>query len=221
MFLARSEIERLSGDGWLIGRERYDKKYVRQCSYDLRLGEEVYLVGEDVPRRLSEYEPYISLPPGQVAILTCYEEINMPEDHMAFIALKSSYKFQGLVNISGFHVDPTYVGTLLFAVQNVGPSDLRLKFKEQTFTIFFSELKGSTGASRKQEAGTQFKGLTGIQLQHVQQLGGSSITISKLQKEIEQLKFIVLVFTPVAVAIVAALVKLFWPSSPPVPSGPH
>jgi len=210
VFLARSEIKKLVGDGKLIG-ERYDEKFVRQCSYDLRLGKEAYLVGKDVPQDLSDEAPYISLPPGQFAILTCYEEINIPEQHMAFIALKSTFKFQGLVNISGFHVDPTHVGTLLFAVQNVGPSDIRLKYKEPTFTIFFAEVKGDIGAPRGKEAETQFKPrLRGIQLQHVQLLGGSSITISKLQKEVEQLRFIVLVFTPIAVAVVAALVKLFW-----------
>lgn len=210
MFLARSEIKKLVGEGKLIG-ERFDEKFVRQCSYDLRLGKEAYLVGKDVPQDLSDEAPYISLPPGQFAILTCYEEINIPEQHMAFITLKSTFKFQGLVNISGFHVDPTHVGTLLFAVQNVGPSDIRLKYKEPTFTIFFAEVKGDIGTSRDKEAETQFKPrLRGIGLQHVQLLGGSSITISKLQKEVEQLRFIVLVFTPIAVAVVAGLVKLFW-----------
>ncbi len=210
MFLARSEIEQLVAKEKLI-EKNYKKECLRQSSYDLRLGSEVYLVGKDVPDKLSEHSPYVSIPPGQFAILTCYEEIRMPRDHMGFIALRSSYKFQGLVNISGFHVDPTHVGTLLFAVQNVGPSDIRLKYQEPTFTIFFAEVKGDIGLTRSEEPQTEFKPrLTGIRLQHVQLLGGSSITISKLQKDIEQLRFIMFVYTPLVVAILAALVRLFW-----------
>ncbi len=220
MFLARNKIEELAAKGLLIG-EKYNPKNVRQASYDLGLGAEVYVVGKDVPEMLSEKSPYISLAPGQFAILTCYEEIKMPSTHMAFIALRSTYKFQGLVNISGFHVDPTHEGTLLFAVQNVGPSDIRLKYQEATFTIFFAQLLGEIEKSRAQEAGTQFKPrLRGIRLQDVQLLGGASVTMSKLQQEIEQLRRIVLVYGPVIVAVLIALIANFiriWSAAPAAP----
>lgn len=212
MFLAHNEIIQLVKDKGVILKSK--PEHFHQCSYDLRLGKEVYLVGKDAPETLSKQSPYISIPPGQFAILTCYEDIQMPEDHMAFIALRTSYKFQGLVNISGFHVDPTHRGTLLFAVQNVGPSDIRLKYEEPTFTIFFAKLTtAGIGKPRSQED-TRFKPwLSGIRLQDVQLLGGSSITIAKLQREIEQLRFIILVYTPIVVAVLGALIKLFWPSS--------
>jgi len=208
VFLARKEIEKLVDKGLI---QNYKEDYLHQCSYDLRLGREVYLVGKEAPEKLSGDAPYVSVPPGQFAILTCYEELQMPKDHMGFIALRSTFKFQGLVNISGFHVDPTHQGTLLFAVQNVGPTDIRLKYQDPTFTIFFAEVKGDTGASREDEKQTQFKPrLKGIRLQDVQLLGGSSITISKLQKEIEQLRFIVFVYTPLVVAVLGTLVEVFW-----------
>ena len=143
----------------------------------------------------------------------------MPDDHMGFISLRTSFKFQGLVNISGFHVDPTHRGTLLFAVQNVGPSDIRLKFEEPTFTIFFAKLTSNKIGKPRSEQDTRFKPwLSGIRLQDVQLLGGSSITIARLQKEIDQLKFIVFIYTPIVVAILGALIKLFWPS--PLTPGP-
>ncbi len=205
-FLAHSEIEILANQGKLISKD-FDPDYLHQSSYDLRLGEEVYVVGKDVPDRLTQASPYISLAPGQFAILTCYEEIKIPDTHMAFIAVRTSFKFQGLVNISGFHVDPTHEGKLLFAVQNVGPSDIRLRFKEPTFSIFFAELKGRIVKSRGEEPQTQFKPrLRGLRLQDVQLLGGASITISQLQKEVEQLRRIVLIYGPVVVAVLIALI---------------
>jgi dCTP deaminase len=218
MFLARDEIVKLAQKGELIGKD-YDPDSVRQASYDLRLGKEYYIVGHDVPEKLSEKSPYLSLAPGQFAILTCLEEIKMPRDHMAFIALRSTFKFQGLVNISGFHVDPTHEGTLLFAVQNVSSSDIRLKFKERTFTIFFAQLLGNIEKSREAEAVTQYKpGLRGIQLQHVQLLGGASVTIAKLQRDLDQLRRWVLIYGPIIVAVLIALiVNLIRNWGPPKP----
>jgi dCTP deaminase len=219
MFLAHTEIAALAAEGKLIG-EGYKADRVKQASYDLALGAEVYVVGKGHPIKLSDEEPYLTLAPGEFAILTCLEEIRIPSDHIAFIALKSSFKFQGLVNISGFHVDPTYNGKLLFAVQNVGPSDLRLKYGRPTFTIFFARLVGNILKSRDKDAQTEFKGVEGIRLQDVQLLGGSSVTITKLQQEIAQLRFIMFIYTPVVVAILAALIKLFWPTAPTPPALP-
>jgi len=139
MFLARSEIRRRLNQELLGGAK---EPYIKQASYDLRLGPEVFIVGEAAPRKLTKEEPYISLPPGQFALLTCYEDVKIPDNVFALIALRHGFKMQGLVNISGFHVDPSYEGKLLFAVQNVGPSDVRLEYAQPTFSIFFAQLLG-------------------------------------------------------------------------------
>src|ERR1051326_2805375 len=112
MFLPKREILQKAQRGLLISKE-FEPAFVKQASYDLRLGEEVYIVGRRSPERLTDRNPYVSLPPGQFAILTCYEEIKIPDNMLAFIALKTTFKFHGLVNISGFHVDPTFQGKLL------------------------------------------------------------------------------------------------------------
>ncbi len=211
-FLAKEKIIQFMADGKLIVGG--DKDCVQQCSYDLRLGDEVYIVGKKAPDKLSKRYPYLNLAPGQFSLLTCLEEVDIPETHMGFITIRSQFKFQGLVNISGFHVDPSYKGKLLFAVQNVGPSDIRLKYQDRTFTIFFAAVDGDIGERRK-------PGISGIELDKVQLLGGASVTISKLKKEIDQLKFIVLIYTPIVVAVLGALIKLFWPSpSTPIPTLP-
>jgi dCTP deaminase len=225
MFLARNRIETLLDAGHLI--EGYDKKHVQQSSYDLRLGEDIYVGGKSAPRKLTPDYPYLTLKPGQFAILTCYENINLQKgdpqkgesSYMGFIALRSTFKMQGLVNISGFHVDPTYQGTLLFAVQNVGPSDILLKYKEPTFTIFFACVDGDVGDLRSNEKDVRFKpGKKGIPLQAVQNLGGGSVTISELRKEISNLRRIVLVYGPVVVAaLIALIIDLIQRQPPAVP----
>ncbi|HEX8815115.1 MAG TPA: hypothetical protein VF753_06415 [Terriglobales bacterium] len=215
MFLARKRIETLLDAGKLMEDGTYCKKYLQQCSYDLRLGSDVYVGGKSAPKKLTEAFPYLTLKPGQFAILTCHERINLQkgdihageQSYMGFIAVRTTFKMQGLVNISGFHVDPTHQGTLLFAVQNVGPIDILLKYLEPTFTIFFSEVRGDIGETRGDEKGVRFKPkLEGIRLQDVQNLGGGSVTISQLRKEISDLKRIVLIYGPVVVAALVALI---------------
>jgi dCTP deaminase len=215
-FLARSEIKNLAENEIAVTgkklflKETFEPDMLQQCSYDLRLGSEVYIVGKKVPNRLSKTKDFISLSPGQFAMLTCHEWLAMPPHLMAFITLRSSFKFQGLINISGFHVDPSFEGRLLFAVQNVGPSDIRLRYLEPTFTIFFGEVQGSTGPGRDRPP------LSGIRLQDVQNLGGGSVSLAKLKKELDTVRLMILVYGPFAVAaFIALLINLFKASATP------
>jgi dCTP deaminase len=213
-FLAKGEIEDYIDRGELIvlphdisDKESIDKDNLKQASYDLCLGKEIYMVGNAAPQILTKDTPYATLVPGQFAILTTHEIVSMPSELLAFISLKSTYKFQGLVNISGFHVDPTFEGKLRFGVQNVGPSDIRLKFGEPTFTIFFATLSSDrTGKSRKEDGNTHFRPASnGIRLQDVQLLGGGSLTLASLHKEVERLSTLVKIYGGLAIAALAAL----------------
>jgi dCTP deaminase len=208
-FLAKAEI--LSQLNRLITRNP-DIECVHQASYDLRLGREIYVVGDRAPRLLSRKDPYLSLQPGQFAVLTTHEEVDIPRDMLAFISVRSKFKLEGLVNISGFHVDPSFRGILKFGVQNVGPVEIHLKFCEPTFTIFFanltSEIKEEDGRDHQDDIYFR-QGVSGISLEDVQLLGGNSVTLSALQKEVERLRTLVTIYIPVAISvIVALLIKL-------------
>ncbi len=204
-FLARGEIEERIGRGELIktakedGHAKGSDLKFNQASLDLRLGREIYMVGNAAPQVLTKSSPYATLVPGQFAILTTEETISIPENVLAFISLKSTFKFQGLVNISGFHVDPTFKGKLRFGVQNVGPSDIRVKYGEPTFSIFFATLSSNNiGVGREDNS-------TGIRLQDVQLLGGGSLSLATLHKEVERLSTLVKIYGGLAVAALAAL----------------
>ncbi len=199
MFLGSTAIRDIKDSIFLS--DTFNADLVNQCSYDLRLGAEAYVVGEPAPIKLKQREPYLVLPPGQFAILTCFEKIRLPHDVMAFITLRNRYKMQGLVNVSGFHVDPTFEEQLVFAVQNVGTTDVRLKYMEPTFTIFFARVENNTSPTKEKESPR-----SGITLQDINQLGGSTITLTKLKKEIDQIRTMLLVYAPFAVAATAALI---------------
>jgi len=80
------------------------------------------------------------IPPGQFAYLLTKETVTVPGNAMAFISMRTAFKFQGLINVSGFHVDPGYSGKLLYAVFNAGPSPVPITEDELLFKIWFCDL---------------------------------------------------------------------------------
>ena len=104
-------------------------------SYTLTVGGEAYVTPHHEVTDVLSYSKQIlgdnesfAIPPGQFAYLITAEEVCIPPDSMAFLSMKSTTKFRGLVNVSGFrHVDPGYQGKLIFAVFNAGPSKLNIQ----------------------------------------------------------------------------------------------
>jgi dCTP deaminase len=82
----------------------------------------------------------VNIGSGQFAILTTEEYLQMPKDLLGFITVRFRYKSKGLLNISGFHVDPGFEGKLIFSVYNVGPATVTLRRGETVFSIFFAEI---------------------------------------------------------------------------------
>jgi dCTP deaminase len=133
-------------------------------AYTLRIGDESYVSPTDqaldpqsATIRKREIGEAFTIPPGQFAFLVTAEVVEVPNNTMAFISMKASIKFRGLVNVSGFHVDPGYRGKLIFAVFNAGPVVIHLKTGQDCFLIWFASL---TGDSRKNKNGTGSQSLS-------------------------------------------------------------
>lgn len=119
----------------------FDENRIKNGSYELSLGSQVFQT-DSSPRavkNLNENEK-IEIKPGQFALLLTKEYVKIPEDKIAFISIKASIKFKGLVNVSGFHVDPGFEGNLMFSVYNAGPKNIVLSNGTPYFPIWFSEL---------------------------------------------------------------------------------
>ena len=179
---------------------------VKEVSYDLCVGNEVYRSEKHLPDALSQDKnPYVLIEPGQFALVKTLEIVKVPNEYVGLISIRSEYKFQGLVNVSGFHVDPTFTGHLLFAVQNVGPNDVRLRFGEPTFMIMWARLSEEY---KPGEYGRKREGHENIPMRLMAQLGGGSITLTELKKEIERLNTQVKFFTGIAIGLLMAVIGL-------------
>jgi dCTP deaminase len=121
------------------------------AAYTLAIGPEVYVSPNDqtadpttvTVRKLSDGEAF-TIPPGQFAFLLTEEIVSVPADALAFISIRAKSKFRGLVNVSGFHVDPGYRGQLTFAVFNAGPVTIHLKRGQAIFLIWYASLDRET-----------------------------------------------------------------------------
>lgn len=123
----------------------FQKERVKEASYTLTVGSEVFVTSSpeiklDKVEKLNIKKGICYIPPGQFAYLITDEEINIPKDCLAFISMKFSTKASGLVNVSGFHVDPGYSGKIIFAVYNAGVKRIPIRQGMGIFSIWFSNL---------------------------------------------------------------------------------
>ena len=137
-----------SGEKLLKNRsvvEEFDDKQVDTNAYNFRMGHCYFVTGDgksdDKQTKvfLGEGEPFL-VPPGQFAYLISKETFDLPANAMAFISMRTGIKFQGLINISGFHVDPGYKGKLIFAAYNASPSPIQICEGDAIFKIWFADL---------------------------------------------------------------------------------
>jgi dCTP deaminase len=127
--------------------EPFDESRLEEAKYIMSVGEEVYVSSSPAQnspiRKLSEDESF-SIAPGQFAHILTKERVRMPLDAIGFISMNATTKFAGLVNISGFHVDPGYNGRIIFAVFNAGPNAVTLRRGEGTFPLWIATLDKPT-----------------------------------------------------------------------------
>jgi len=150
-------------------------------AYTLTIGPEVFVTPSD-PRTTNqrghikislEENGQFVIPKGQFAFLITEEVVAVPEKAMAFISFKATYKFQGLINVSGFHVDPGYKGRLIFSLFNAGPKDITLQRGQKFALIWYANLDQQHQPPSGKKAGSE-----------IQNLGLNSKLISPMNDEV-------------------------------------
>jgi dCTP deaminase len=128
----------------------FDDNRIKHGAYELSLGPEVFITADEDGNRLNakkiltSEDPQIVIPPGQFGLLLTDEIISVPSDAIGFISMKAGIKLDGLINVSGFHVDPGFKGRLTFSVYNAGSRYIPLEYGKPTFLIWFADLDQPT-----------------------------------------------------------------------------
>lgn len=149
------------GQGIISGFDPADPQRKERASYNLSVGPEIYITpsssDDSKSRETLDDRECRAIPPGQFALMHSEEEVSIPNDAIAFITLRSkATKFRGLVNVSGFYVEPGYRGSLVFAVFNAGPAPIHVGRGDKWFEIFFADIDAKVDTSQPKST---FKGI--------------------------------------------------------------
>lgn len=172
----------------LLGSQ-YSESRVDCAAYVLTVGEEVYVspTGDNpkekyAPKtRLRSVGSSCVIPPGQFAFILTEERVKIPENAIAFISMRSRVKFRGLVNVSGFHVDPGYEGKLIFAVFNAGPSPIHVARGDEWFLIWYADLDRFS-----REVKSSSEGIDQIRSDMINPIGGEIQSLEGLLNKIKE-----------------------------------
>lgn len=133
----------------------YRAENIDCASYRLTVGEQAFVTSEN----LNSSSPHADLvtflegpprhmlriAPGQFAFILTEEIVSVPAEAIAFISMRAKYKFKGLINVSGFHVDPGWKGKLLFSIYNAGPQQVVVRRGDPIFLIVYADLDRTSG----------------------------------------------------------------------------
>lgn len=190
---------RIEGGGLIAP---YDGGAIKSAAYELSLGEECFLTSDqDNTKDKLENHDQVSIPPGQFGLLISEEVIKVPLDAIAFISIKAGVKFRGLVNVSGFHVDPGFTGKLKFSVFNAGGQPIVLQRNQRVFLIWYADLDQKTAVAYSGEHQNQSQ-ITGEDVMRIQ---GEIASPAALAKRISDLEVQFKVWSGVILTVVLAV----------------
>lgn len=199
----------------------FDPEQVKHGAYELAVGREVSITSDDqtTKRELAQGEPII-IPPGQFGLVLSEEIVSVPTNAIGFISIRASIKFQGLVNVSGFHVDPGFIGRLKWSVYNAGSRNIVVSRGDRIFMFWLSDLDCSTAFGY----GGQRLGQNEITSTDLGRMQGKVASPAQLQKDVQDLahsvtnlKWMLGVFIAFGASLLVALTLSFIRSPLPQP----
>jgi dCTP deaminase len=188
MFWSSQRIEKEQLQHPLILDGKFDSGRVKHGAYELALSREVLTTPDGTSNQpLPGEGETLVIPPAQFAILYTEEKVHIPDGVIGFISIKFGEKSKGLVNISGFHVDPGYSGRLKFSVYNAGNKTIHLGYGLPYFSLWFAELDEKTKDpySAKENHAGQFR-VTPADREQMSERCHSTHTLHERIKKLEE-----------------------------------
>ncbi len=208
----------------IVDPDGYDENKIDCAAYTLTMGPQYFVTPSEasfhsksnVITDLAKDESF-NIPSGQFAFLLTEEKLNVPSDVLALISAKLTFKRKGLINVSGFHVDPGYRGRLVFAVYNAGPKHVCLKRGEDLFLIWFTNLDKASKIYYRQYDNKN-KPMETIPSQWVEELAGhiyAPMTLIQETREnkrwIDNFKWVGGITLTVVIAAAGIIWQYVWP----------
>jgi deoxycytidine triphosphate deaminase len=191
----------------------FDETKIKCGAYELALGNEYFTTNakDKVKKTLKEGEQF-TIEPGQFALLITKEVVRIPNNNLAFISIKAGIKFSGLVNVSGFHVDPGFHGKLKFSVYNAGSKDIVLTEGQKLFPIWFSEFSETLDDNEVYKG--NFQNQNAINGEDVMRITGEVLSSNVLNEKLKEYQKNLIIFQSILTISTTILIaigsKYFW-----------
>ncbi|WP_146346997.1 dCTP deaminase domain-containing protein [Phaeobacter marinintestinus] len=185
---------------------------LEEAGYRLSVGHEYYTNKGDGGeiKQLDSGGAFV-VGPGEFVFILTEEKLTIPLDCIAFVSARATTKFRGLVNVSGFQVDPGYTGKFIFAMFNAGPTNIHLKRGDDIFSIWAADLKTAL-VPEFEGTDTIPDGLKSIPTNIINGISSKALTayqvnesVAALQKDLQSTKE-TLTYLKVAVGIIFGVV---------------
>lgn len=166
----------------------WEEEKVEAAGYRLSVGSEFYVNGDGTStlKKLAVSEAFV-IGPGEFAFILTREQVRISKSAIGFISIRASIKFRGLVNVSGFQVNPGFNGNLVFAVFNAGPRHVNLRYGDEIFSVWIADLDEAV-AEDHEEKGQIPNNLDKIPSEIINGISGEALTAYQLSEQISELK---------------------------------
>ncbi len=138
MLMTDGEIREALKEGKLIV-EGFDEKQLEPSSYDMRVGKEGLISGQD-ERVLLDQGASLTLKPGEFGLVLTYESVKLQNTIAGQIGMRSWLARKGLILLAGMQIDPGFEGVLRLGLYNASPRRITLDYKDPICTVEFHQL---------------------------------------------------------------------------------
>ena len=152
MILGKDAIRERLNNGEVFNAGTWVEESIMEASYALRVASDGLLLGG---RRYKpdedSIEGRIEIEPGEIAVLSTKERLNMPGDLVGKLGIRFDYASQGLTGLMGIQVDP-YFGLgrederLYIRVANLGNETVPIQPGADVFTFELHKVEGNVPA---------------------------------------------------------------------------
>ena len=153
VILGKDAIRERLKDGQIFKDGTWVEESIMEASYALRVASDGLLLGGKRYRPDKDsIEERIAIKPGEIAILSTIERLNMPGNLVGKLGIRFNYATQGLTGLMGIQVDPFFGWghddeRLYIRVANLGNEAVPIDLGADVFTFELHEIQGECPCS--------------------------------------------------------------------------
>ncbi len=163
MTLGSEEIRRRLRAGEVFRRDTWVEESIKEASYALRVASDGLMLRGKRYKPAEDYvEEEITIQPGEIAILSTLERLNMPGDLTGKIGIRYDYASQGLAGLMGIQVDPFFGQDienerLYIRVANLANHPISIPLHDAVFTLELHKVYGKASKPPKPRASMWYR----------------------------------------------------------------